>query len=92
MIQQKQNILCVLYDDPTTGFPPEYARNNIPELTHYPDGQTLPTVEEINFTPGHLLGCVSGGFKAIEFNPVIAFLGNRECSSWKDLVFLIVDC
>ena len=24
-------ILCVLYDDPVTGYPPEYARDDIPE-------------------------------------------------------------
>ena len=28
---------------------------------HYPDGQTLPTPSAIDFTPGHLLGSVSGG-------------------------------
>jgi formate dehydrogenase len=54
-------ILCVLYDDPTSGYPPTYARSNIPDIKVYPDGQTLPTPEHIDFIPGHLLGCVSGG-------------------------------
>jgi formate dehydrogenase len=53
-------ILCVLYPDPVSGYPPNYARDNIPTLRSYPDGQTLPTPDAIDFTPGHLLGCVSG--------------------------------
>jgi formate dehydrogenase len=53
-------VLCVLYPDPVTGYPPPYARDNIPVLRGYPDGQTLPTPEAIDFTPGQLLGCVSG--------------------------------
>jgi len=57
----KQKIVCVLYDDPQNGFPPHYARDSIPELTQYPDGQSLPTPQAIDFTPGELLGSVSGG-------------------------------
>jgi formate dehydrogenase len=53
-------ILCVLYPDPVTGYPPTYARDSIPTLRGYPDGQTLPTPSAIDFTPGQLLGCVSG--------------------------------
>src|SRR5271168_2168568 len=53
-------ILCVLYDDPITGYPKTYARNGIPKIDHYPGGQTLPTPEAIDFTPGELLGSVSG--------------------------------
>src|SRR5271156_6390624 len=53
-------ILCVLYDDPITGFPKTYARNGIPEIDHYPGGQTAPTPKKIDFTPGELLGSVSG--------------------------------
>jgi len=56
----KQKIVCVLYDDPVDGYPPKYAREEIPRLSRYPDGQTLPTPEAIDFTPGELLGCVSG--------------------------------
>lgn len=59
--KSKQKIVCVLYDDPQGGFPPQYARNSIPVLTRYPDGQTLPTPNAIDFTPGELLGSVSGG-------------------------------
>ena len=53
-------ILCVLYPDPVTGYPPVYARDSIPEITSYPGGQTAPTPEAIDFIPGQLLGCVSG--------------------------------
>ena len=53
-------ILCVLYPDPVTGYPPAYARDSIPVLRGYPGGQTLPTPSGIDFTPGELLGCVSG--------------------------------
>ncbi len=53
-------ILCVLYDDPITGYPKTYARNGIPKIDHYPGGQTGPTPEHIDFTPGELLGSVSG--------------------------------
>lgn len=53
-------VLCVLYDDSIDGFPPKYARADIPKLDHYPGGQTLPTPKAIDFTPGELLGSVSG--------------------------------
>ena len=53
-------VLCVLYDDPIDGFPPKYARDDIPTLTNYPGGQTLPSPKDIDFKPGVLLGCVSG--------------------------------
>ena len=53
-------ILCVLYDDPIDGMPQSYARDAIPKLDRYPDGQTLPSPDSIDFKPGELLGCVSG--------------------------------
>src|SRR5580698_2970275 len=53
-------VLCVLYDDPTSGYPPKYARNDIPKIEKYPDGQTVPNPKHIDFVPGELLGCVSG--------------------------------
>ena len=53
-------VICVLYDDPVTGYPKTYARDGIPKLERYPDGQTLPTPKAIDFTPGTLLGSVSG--------------------------------
>ncbi|QNG20237.1 NAD-dependent formate dehydrogenase [Rhodococcus triatomae] len=53
-------ILVVLYPDPLDGYPPAYARDSIPAVTDYPDGQTLPSPSGIDFTPGELLGSVSG--------------------------------
>ncbi len=53
-------VLCVLYDDPVDGYPPSYARDGIPRIEGYPGGQTAPTPEGIDFTPGELLGSVSG--------------------------------
>jgi formate dehydrogenase len=53
-------VLCVLYDDPVVGYPTSYARDDIPKLERYPGGQTLPTPKAIDFTPGDLLGSVSG--------------------------------
>jgi formate dehydrogenase len=53
-------VLCVLYDDPITGYPKSYARADVPKIDHYPGGQTTPTPKKIDFTPGELLGSVSG--------------------------------
>lgn len=37
-------ILCVLYPDPETEYPPAYPRDDIPAIiTRYADGQTAPT-------------------------------------------------
>jgi formate dehydrogenase len=53
-------VLCVLYDDPVTGYPKSYARDTIPKISKYPGGQTAPTPQSIDFKPGELLGSVSG--------------------------------
>jgi formate dehydrogenase len=53
-------IVCVLYDDPVSGYPSTYARDDLPKLEKYDDGQTLPTPKAIDFKPGSLLGSVSG--------------------------------
>ena len=53
-------VLCVLYEDPVDGYPSSYPRDGVPVLDHYPNGQTLPTPHAIDFTPGDLLGSVSG--------------------------------
>ena len=53
-------ILCVLYDDPIGGYPPQYARDDVPKIESYHGGQTAPSPKAIDFTPGELLGCVSG--------------------------------
>jgi formate dehydrogenase len=53
-------VLCVLYDDPVDGFPTSYARDDLPRIDSYPGGQTAPSPKAIDFTPGELLGSVSG--------------------------------
>jgi formate dehydrogenase len=53
-------VVCVLYDNPVDGYPPEYARDSIPKIDRYPDGMTTPTPNKIDFKPGELLGSVSG--------------------------------
>jgi formate dehydrogenase len=60
-------VLCVLYDDPADGYPPSYAREGIPTIERYPGGQTTPTPEQIDFTPGELLGSVSGALGLRKF-------------------------
>jgi formate dehydrogenase len=53
-------VLCVLYDDPVDGYPRSYARETVPKIERYNDGQTTPSPQRIDFTPGELLGSVSG--------------------------------
>jgi len=53
-------ILCVLYDDPKGGMPKSYALSQLPKIDKYPDGMTLPSPKGRDYTPGQLLGCVSG--------------------------------
>jgi formate dehydrogenase len=53
-------ILCVLYPDPVEGYPTTYPRDAVPSIARYPGGQTTPTPKAVDFTPGQLLGCVSG--------------------------------
>jgi len=60
-------VLCVLYDDPVTGHPKSYPRDDLPDLKKYPDGQTMPTPSKIDFTKGDLLGSVSGKLGLAKF-------------------------
>ena len=60
-------ILCVLYPDPVDGYPSTYARDDVPQISHYPNGQTVPTPTAIDFTPGELLGSVTGGLGLREY-------------------------
>lgn len=53
-------VLCVLYADPVDGYPSAYARDDIPVIDRYFDGQETPSPKEIDFTLGTLLGSVSG--------------------------------
>ncbi len=60
MVEKMAKVVCVLYDDPVDGYPPSYARDGIPRIERYPDGQSAPSPQAIDFTPGELLGSVSG--------------------------------
>lgn len=53
-------ILCVLYPDPKSGHPTSYAREGIPRIDRYPGGQTTPIPKALDFTPGELVGDVTG--------------------------------
>jgi formate dehydrogenase len=54
-------VVCVLYPDPVIGYPPAYARDDIPVIKGYANGQTVPNPHgELGFKPGELIGCVSG--------------------------------
>jgi|TARA_Y100000389_G_scaffold15424_1_gene13705 formate dehydrogenase len=53
-------VLAILYDDPKGGMPSKYARDDLPKIDKYPDGMSLPSPKGRDFTPGELLGCVSG--------------------------------
>lgn len=53
-------IVCVLYPDPVDGYPPKYAREEIPVVDGYPGGQSLPKPDGLDFRPGELVGSVSG--------------------------------
>ena len=53
-------VVCVLYDDPVDGYPPKYARDDLPVIERYPGGGTVPSPKAIDFKLGELLGSVSG--------------------------------
>ncbi len=53
-------IVIVLYDDPVEGYPTSYARETVPTIAGYSNGQTVPSPKSIDFTPGELLGSVTG--------------------------------
>jgi len=57
---QQAKVVLALYDDPVDGYPTTYARDSLPVLEKYPDGQTLPTPKGRDFAEGALLGSVSG--------------------------------
>ena len=45
---------------PSTGIQSHMLGTSIPKITKYPDGQTAPTPQAIDFKPGEMLGSVSG--------------------------------
>jgi formate dehydrogenase len=44
-------VICLLYPDPVDGYPKSYVRDDLPKLTHYPGGQTLPTPKKSTSVP-----------------------------------------
>ncbi len=67
---------------------PRIAREDIPSLAHYPDGQTLPSPNGVDFTPGTLLGSVSGELGLRQFLEVQrAYPGGDLRQGWADSEF-----
>jgi formate dehydrogenase len=60
-------VLCVLYGDPREGHPLAYARDTIPRIELYADGRTTPSPTAIDFTPGELVGDVTGALGLRKF-------------------------
>src|SRR2546428_6771975 len=68
-------VLCVLYDDPVDGYPTSYARDAIPRIERYYDGQTTPTPAS-RFHPGRAVGeCVGRAW-------VAEVLGGAGATAW----------
>lgn len=53
-------VLCVLYPDPQAGYPPRYVRDGLPPAQFTDDPSAPKPKGPLGFTPGELLGCVSG--------------------------------
>ena len=51
-------IVCVLYPDPISGYPPKYVRDDIPHVGL--DSCPSDPWAQDHFHPGDLLGCKSG--------------------------------
>jgi len=56
----RAKVVCALYEDPVSGYPKSYPKNDLPTLDIYPDGQTMPSPKGRDFNAGDLLGSVSG--------------------------------
>ncbi len=82
-------IVCVLYDDPAAGYPTSYARDSIPSIERYPGGQTAPSPKSIDFTPGTLLGSVSGELGLRDFlesqGHTLVVLSDKEAALDREL-------
>jgi formate dehydrogenase len=50
------NIICALYNDPVSGYPPSYACDSVPTIEQYHGGQNTPSPEDIDFHAGGAAG------------------------------------
>ena len=49
-------VVCVLYDDPIDGYPPKYARDDIPKITKYPRRADRTHTEQDRLQAGRVAG------------------------------------
>ena len=61
------SVVCLLYNAPERGYPLTYARDGIPRIEIYADGQTMPSPTAIDFMPGELVGDVTGALGLRKF-------------------------
>ena len=59
--------VMVLYPDPVDGYPPQLRARQHPDDPRLSRRRTVPTPSKIDFTPGELLGCVSGALGLRKF-------------------------
>lgn len=80
-------VLCVLYNDPERGYPVVYAKDGVPRIELCSDGQTIPSPTAIDFTPGELLGDVTGALGLRKFLPArghsLTVLSDPDASTWR---------
>jgi formate dehydrogenase len=80
-------VLCVLYNDPERGNPVVYAREGIPRIELYSDGQNIPSPTAIDFTPGELLGDVTSALGLRKFLATrghsLTVLSDQDASTWR---------
>ena len=80
-------VLCVMYKDSEQGHPTVYARDGIPRIELYSDGQTMPSPTTIDFRPGELLGDVTGALGLRRFlagrGHSLTVLSDQDASTYK---------
>ena len=66
-VRFEMRIFPVLQPDPTTGYPPNNVRDEIPSITGYADGSSTPSPRGHCLLQGQLLGYVSGELSLRKF-------------------------
>jgi formate dehydrogenase len=76
-----------MYKDSEQGHPAVYARDGIPRIELYSDGQTMPSPTTIDFRPGELLGDVTGALGLRRFlagrGHSLTVLSDQDASTYK---------